>query len=440
MRSDEVPDIRYARTGGVAVAYQVVGKGPHELVFVPFLSSLISIWELPAMRDFFDRLAAETRLTVLNPRGMGVSDRPRNVTLEDWAADVLAVLDAQEIERASLFGTSDSANACLLLAASFPERVERLVLLSPFARRIRSPDYEIGAPEEEQLALLRAVRSHWGEREFMRELAIGLNPQWADDEEYLDWFVWNHRQSASPASAAEFWRMQIGTDITDVLSSVRVPTLVLHTRSTTAAAEYVGERIPGSTRVEVPGEGATPATGPIIDAALAFVRGEAARALPDTILATLLFTDLVGSTALAAQLGDRRWREVLESHHQAVRREVARHGGSILDSAGDGFFCRFDGPARALSCAREILASGPALGLAVRAGVHTGECELSADKPVGLAVVIAARIAALAESGEVLVSQTVTDLVAGSDLVFEERGPHALKGVPGTWRIHALRE
>jgi class 3 adenylate cyclase/pimeloyl-ACP methyl ester carboxylesterase len=440
MRSDVVPDIRYARSGGVAVAYQVVGQGSQELVFVPFLSSLISIWELPAMRDFFDRLAVETRLTILNPRGMGLSDRPRNVTLEDWAADVLAVLDAQEIERASFFATGDSANACLLLAASFPERVDRLVLLSPFARRIRGGDYEIGTPEDDLLAFLRTVRNHWGEREFMRELASEINPQWADDEEYLDWFVWNHRQSSSPASAAEFWRMQIGTDITDVLGSVRVPTLVLHRRANTATAEYVSERISGSTLVEVPGEGGTPATGPIIEAALAFVRGEVAHATPDTILATLLFTDLVGSTALAAELGDRRWREILESHHQAVRREVARHRGTIVDSAGDGFFCRFDGPARALSCAREILASGPALGLAVRAGVHTGECELSGDKPVGLAVVIAARIAALAGTGEVLVSQTVTDLVAGSDLAFEERGSHELKGVPGKWRIHALRE
>lgn len=422
----------------MAVAFQVVGEGPQELVFVPFLSSLISIWELPAMRAFFDRLAVETRLTILNPRGMGLSDRPHNVTLEDWAEDVLAVLDAQEIERAALFATGDGANACLLLAASYPERVERLVLYAPFARSVRSEAYEIGAPEDDLLSFLRAVRNHWGERAFMRELASQINPQWAGDEEYLDWFVWDHRQSSSPTSAAEYWRMQFGTDLTDVLRSVRVPTLVLHKPAGRAAAEYVSERIAGSTCVEVPGEGATPSTEPIIEAALAFVRGEAPRTVPDTILATLLFTDLVGSTALAAELGDKRWREVLESHHLAVRQEVVRHRGTVLDSAGDGFFCRFDGPARALSCAREILASAPGLGLGVRAGVHTGECEISAEKPVGLAVVIAARIAALAGTGEILVSQTVTDLVAGSDLAFEERGSHELKGVPGKWRIHSL--
>ena len=435
-----MPDIRYARSGGVAVAYQVVGEGPRELVFVPFLSSLISIWELQPMRMFFDRLSAETRLTVLNPRGMGQSDRPRNVTLEDWAEDVLAVLDAERIERASLFGTADSANACLLTAATYPERVERLVLDGPFARRFRSAEYPIGPSEEEMLGFLRAVRGRWGDRDFLLELAAMINPQWADDQEYLDWFVWNHRQSSSPASAAEFWRMQIGTDITDVLGSVRVPTLVLHRANGRAAAEYVSDRIQGATRIEVPGEGNTVATEPVIEAALAFVRGEAPRVVPDTVLATLLFTDLVGSTAIAAELGDRRWRELLESHHATVHREVARYRGTVLDSAGDGFFCRFDGPARAISCAREILASAPATGLTVRAGVHTGECEVSGSKLVGLAVVIAARIAALADANEILVSQTVTDLVAGSDFTFQERGPHELKGVPGNWNIHMLSE
>ena len=435
-----MPDIRYARSGGVAVAYQVVGEGPRELVFVPFLSSLISIWELQPMRMFFDRLSAETRLTVLNPRGMGQSDRPRNVTLEDWAEDVLAVLDAERIERASLFGTADSANACLLTAATYPERVERLVLDGPFARRFRSAEYPIGPSEEEMLGFLRAVRGRWGDRDFLLELAAMINPQWADDQEYLDWFVWNHRQSSSPASAAEFWRMQIGTDITDVLGSVRVPTLVLHRANGRAAAEYVSDRIQGATRIEVPGEGNTVATEPVIEAALAFVRGEAPRVVPDTVLATLLFTDLVGSTAIAAELGDRRWRELLESHHATVHREVARYRGTVLDSAGDGFFCRFDGPARGISCAREILASAPATGLTVRAGVHTGECEVSGSKLVGLAVVIAARIAALADANEILVSQTVTDLVAGSDFTFQERGPHELKGVPGNWNIHMLSE
>lgn len=438
MRSDLIPDVRYARSGGIAVAYQTVGDGPQELVFVPFLSSLIAIWDLPAMRAFFDRLSAETRLTVLNPRGMGLSDRPRNVTLEDWSEDVLAVLDAQGIERATLFGASDSANACILTAATYPERVERLILHSPFARRIRSADYPLGTPEDELLAFLRSVRTRWGDRDFLLGLATGINPQWADDEDYLDWFVWNHRQSASPASAAEYWRMQIGTDITDVLGSIRVPTLVTHRAADRAEAEYVSERITSATRVETRGDGGSPANDSVVDAVLAFVRGEAPALLPDSVLATLLFTDLVGSTEVAAELGDRRWREVLEAHHAAVRREVDRHRGTVIDNAGDGFFCRFEGPARAISCAREILAAAPALGLGVRAGIHTGECEISASKPVGLAVVIGARVGALAGAGEILVSQTVKDLVAGSDLTFTDRGRHELKGVPGSWSIHAL--
>src|SRR5580765_5171858 len=245
MHKDLIPEIQYARHGGIAVAYQAVGDGPQELVFVPFLSSLISIWELPAMRSFFDRLSAETRLTVLNPRGMGQSDRPRNVTLEDWAEDVVAVLDAQGIERATLFGASDSANACALTAATYPERVERLVLHSPFARRVRSEDYPAGTPEDDLLAFLRDVRARWGDRDFLLGLATRINPQWADNEEYLDWFVWNHRQSSSPASAAEYWRMQMGTDITDVLGSIRVPTLVTHRAADRPEAEFVSDRITG---------------------------------------------------------------------------------------------------------------------------------------------------------------------------------------------------
>jgi class 3 adenylate cyclase len=338
----------------------------------------------------------------------------------------------------SLFGTSDSANACVLTAATYPERIERLILHSPFARRIRTADYPMGTPEDELLEFLRTVRSRWGDRDFLRALAAQINPQWADDDYYLDWFVRNHLLSASPASAAEYWRMQIGTDITDVLGSVRAPTLVLHRSADRAAGLYVSERIPGAMRIEIRGEGNSPATEPVVEAVVEFVQGATPRVVPDTVLATLLFTDLVGSTALASELGDRRWRELLDAHHATVRREVDRYRGTVIDNAGDGFLCRFDEPARAISCAREIRGSTPTLGLGLRAGVHTGECEISNSKPVGLAVVIGARIAALAETGEILVSQTVKDLVAGSDLTFADRGGHRLKGVPGHWKLHAL--
>ena len=270
---------------------------------MPFLSSLISIWELPAMRAFFDRLSAETRLTMLNPRGMGHSDRPRNVTLEDWAEDVVAVLDAQGIERATLFGAGDSANACVLTAATYPERVERLILHSPFARRIRSADYPAGVPGR-VARVLRAVRSRWGDRDFLLGLAAQINPQWADDEEYLDWFVWNHRQSASPGSAAEYWRMQIGTDITDVLGSLRVPTLVTHRAADRAEAEYVSERIVDAARIQYPGE-RQPGERLRRRRRAGVVRGEAAAFVPDTVPVTSCSPTSSARLEVAAKLGDR---------------------------------------------------------------------------------------------------------------------------------------
>lgn len=434
----DVPEVKYARSGGVAVAYQVVGKGPRQLVFMPFLSNLFSQWQLPAMRRFFERLASETRLIVINPRGMGFSDRPRTVTLEGWMDDIRTVLEAEEVGRASVLGMVDSANAALLFAATYPERVERLVLLSPYTRFVRDDEYEHGVSQEQALASVQERRDHWNEREFMVRLAQEANPDWAADEEYLDWFVWNSRFTASPATAAELRRMQISTDLTDILGAVRVPTLVLHFSRTRAQAEYVVERIPGATRIEVPGRNASPANDAIVDAALAFTRGEAPQTVSDAVLATLLFTDLVGSTALAAELGDRGWRDLLARHYGDVRREVARFRGSVLDTAGDGFFCRFDGPARAIACAREIVRAAPELGLAVRAGLHTGECEVAGEKLVGLSVVIGARVAAQAQAGEVLVSSTVKDLVAGSGFTFDERGKHELKGVPGAWRLYAV--
>jgi class 3 adenylate cyclase len=430
--------VRYARSGGVAVAYQVVGDGPQDLVFVTFLSNLVTVWQRATWRRFFERLAAETRLTVLNPRGMGLSDRPRNLTLEGWMDDIRAVLDAEEVERASLFGSADSANACLLLAATYPDRVERLIVFGPYARVIRSPEYPIGRPEHEQVGGLQSVRDHFGDREYLLDQARRVNPQWAEDDEYLDWYVWNQRLSVSPAVAADFLRMRNATDITDVLRSVRVPVLVIHRAETRPQAQDVAERIPTASRLEVPGVGRDPTDKAVSDAALDFIRGEAPRVVPDTVLATMLFTDLVDSTAHAAEVGDRRWKEIVETHYSDVRREIARYRGAVVDTAGDGFFCRFDGPARAIACAREILAQAPRHGVDVRAGIHTGECEVVDGKPVGLSVVIASRVAATAGAAELLVTQTVKDLVAGSGLAFEPRGEYELKGVPGAWPLHAV--
>jgi class 3 adenylate cyclase len=437
----DIPDVSYARAGGVAIAYQVVGAGPPDLVFSPFLSNLFFLWQLPPLRRFLDRLAEATRLIVFNPRGTGLSDRPRGVTLESRMDDIIAVFDTAGVARASLLGVAESANSCALFAATYPERCERLILFAPYARLLRTDDYPYGTTREAALAELAIAREQHGKREFVREFTKQITPRYAEDQEYLEWVVWNQRLAASPAAAAEFWRMTIETDITEILGSIHVPTLVMYRADHKDVAEYVATRIPGSRSLQLPGTGyaiwdeqGEDTAGAIVH----FVRGEAPREIPDSVLATVLFTDIVGSSEHAARLGDRAWRDLLERHHGAVRAELARHRGVEVDTAGDGFFCRFDGPARAISCARAIVQASASLGLQVRAGIHTGECEVAGPKITGLAVHVGARVAAAAAPGEVLVSGTVKDLVAGSGFLFDDRGERELKGIPGGWRLYAV--
>jgi class 3 adenylate cyclase len=435
----DIPEIYYARSGGVSIAYQVVGDGPQTLVYVPPVTNLYSLWELPRAASFLRRLSEEARLVVFNPRGTGLSDRPSNMTLESRVDDLNAVLDAVEQERATLFGGDVSANVCALFAASFPERCDRLVLFVPRARALRSDSYEWGPTEEEALEWIREWRTSWGDRDQLESFARALfDPEITEEEGFLDWFVKERRLAASPAAAVEFARMATATDITAVLGSIRVSTLVLHRQSNRDAVRYVAARIPQATVVELGGAGVWLYADDVADAVLSFLRGEAVPSVPESVLATVLFTDLVGSTEYAAQLGDRGWRDVLNRHHSSVRSELGRYRGIEVDSAGDGFFCRFEGPARAIACARRIVEGASELGLDVRAGVHTGECELVGEKIAGIAVVTGSRISALAASGEVLVSSTVKDLVAGSGFAFEDRGEHDLKGVPGTWRLYAV--
>ena len=432
----EIPDVRYARSGGVAVAYQVVGDGPQDLVFLPFLSNLYSLWQLPVFAAGSRRLAASARLILVNTRGMGLSDRPRGLTIEARMDDVRAVMDDVGSERATLFGWAETSNTCVVFAATYPERVARLVLYRPYARGARSDDYPWGPTRDEALAQTVVARERWGDREYLEEFARRINPQWADDPQYVDWFVWSHRLSSSPESYVEFRRMIVDTDISDVLPAIRVPTLVLSKARTREEESHVASLIPGAREVVLPGDGGSFHENDAgLEAVESFMRGEAPPEIPDTVLATVLFTDLVGSTELAANVGDRRWRLLLEQHHAAVRRELSRYGGVELDTAGDGFFASFDGPARAIACARAVVAAMPALGLAIRAGIHTGECERVGDKLAGLAVNVGARVSAAAGAGEVLVSGTVRDLVAGSGFVFEDLGERELKGVPGSWRL-----
>jgi class 3 adenylate cyclase len=437
----DIPDVRYARQGGVAIACQIVGDGPHDVVYASHFD-LFTLWLTPRMRDFFVRLMRDARLIVFNPRGVGLSDRPRNVTLEARMDDILAVLDAAESRRATLFGVDTSANVCALFAATYPERCERLILADPYPRAVRSDTYQHGDTEDDWLLLIRNRRERWGDRDYLEDLASSSRrgENWAPPElarsgvGELDWYVWQLRLSMSPAAAADFARMAMETDITSILSSIRIPTLVFQHEDTRGPAGFVSERIRDARTIELRHlyvDGGA-------DAIVQFLHGKALPAVPDSVLATVLFTDLVGSTEQSAELGDRVWRDVLSRHHEEVRKELARHRGEEVDSAGDGFFCRFDGPARAIACARRIVDGATELGLQVRAGIHTGECEVVGEKIAGIAVVTGSRISSLAASGEVLVSSTVKDLVAGSGFAFEDRGKHDLKGVPGEWHLYAV--
>jgi class 3 adenylate cyclase len=432
-----VPDIEYARSGEVAIAYATVGDGPRDLVLIPMFSNLVFPWLNEDWRAFYEGLASFSRLIMLDKRGTGLSDRPRELgTLETRMDDIRAVLDAVGSERASLLGLREGGQPCALFAATYPERTEGLVLVDTPARLVRTEDYPYGVSPEEWHAELREIRTLWGNRAYFEAQARAAN---ADaDPEFVEWFVTCQRFCASPGAALTFYRVFGETDLREVLPTIRVPTLVLYRGDGRDQMLDVASRIRDARALELRGE----SLGSFVDIAReveAFLAGPKAESLPDTILATILFTDIVGSTERAAALGDRAWRALLADHHVLARRELARFRGVELDTAGDGFFATFDGPARAISCARAIVGAVKELGLDLRAGLHTGECELHDGKVTGIAVNIGSRVASAARPGEVFVSGTVKDLVAGSGIEFEERGVHELKGVPGEWRLYAVR-
>jgi class 3 adenylate cyclase len=430
----EIPDVTYAQSGDVSIAYQAVGEGPPDLVFLPFLANIYTLWQGPRFAEFGQRLATGRRLVVVNPRGIGLSDRPRGFTVESRMDDIRAVMDDLGSERAGLMGMAEQGATCAVFAASYPDRVERLILYNPWGRFVSDAE-----ERDRRLAQLRRDREDWGRRDFLENMARTINPQWADDSDYLNWFVWHHRLTASPAAWVEFRRMQIDLDVTDVLSAIRIPTLVISKEFISGEGEAIAKAIPNCEFVVVPGRGGSMQENDYTAEAIeAFLAGAEQQRIPDTVLATVLFTDLVGSTERAVELGDRVWSELLEQHNATVRRELERYRGVEVDTAGDGFFARFDGPARAIACARAIVERVPELGLEVRAGVHTGECERVGEKIAGLAVNVGARVSGAAGPGEVLVSGTVKDLVAGSGIEFDDRGTHELKGVPGEWRLYAV--
>ncbi|HJU37726.1 MAG TPA: adenylate/guanylate cyclase domain-containing protein [Gaiellaceae bacterium] len=441
------PETRYARSGDVNIAYQVAGEGPTDLVYVPgWMSNVELMWERPEMASFLGRLASFSRLILFDKRGTGLSDRVSNdklPTLEERMDDVRAVLETVGSQRAALFGHSEGGNMCVLFAATYPERTRALITLGCFAKR-RDPDDDYPwAPEaDDREEAVLDVERNWGR--LRPEDVEYYSPSRAGDEQFVRHLEQYFRRSASPGAAAALLRMNSYIDVREVLPTIRVPTLVLHRTGdrdvNIAEGRYLAAKIPGAKFVELPGDDhwiSAGDTDAIADEIEEFLTGTRPVPEPDRVLATVLFTDLVGSTARAAELGDRRWRDLLAAHDASVRRELERFRGREVDTAGDGFFATFDGPARAVRCALSIGEAVRELGVEVRAGVHTGECELDGPKVRGIAVHTGARIASLAGPGEVLVSQTVKDLVSGSGLAFEDRGARELKGVPGEWRIYA---
>jgi class 3 adenylate cyclase len=444
----DVPEIRYAKTSdGVHIAYQIVGDGDVDLLFVPgFASNLIWNWELPSYAHLLRRLSSFARLIVVDRRGSGLSDRlsPEDLPpLEVLADDVGAVLDDVGSGRASLFGTQDGAMICALFAATHPDIVDRVILFTLDPGGDEPWEGSWGLAERE--AYLAEVARGWGTREFARWHLGPRAPSAADDPNVLAWYTAWQQLAASPSTAVALFRTYFYTDVQPVLATIQVPTLLLHREGDridpVEESRYMQKLIPGARLVELPGDdhqwfvGDTDA---LTDAIQEFLTGVREARDLDRVLATVLFTDIVGSTAKAAELGDHRWQDLLNAHNERVRRQLTGHRGTEVGTAGDGFIARFDGPARAVRCAQAIGGSVRELGLEIRAGCHTGEVELVDGEMRGIAVHIGARVAALAGPGEVLVSGTVKDLVTGSGLAFEDAGEHELKGVPDRWRLYRV--
>lgn len=438
------PQTRYAHSGDVAIAYQVVGEGPHDLVLAPgFISHVELSWEQPSLRRFLLRLASFSRLVIFDKRGTGLSDPVASApTLEQRADDLRAVMDAAGMERAALLGFSEGGTMALMFAASHPERTSALVLYGTWARLGWAEDYPDGL-EERLLRGLAAVVDHWGS-------GVGLSawaPSRSEDAQLRAWWAQLQRTSASPAMARTLFASYPDLDARCLLPSIQAPALVLHRRDDhmvpLALGRYLADHLPHASLVELPGEdhlffvGDTDA---LLDETELFLTGAKPPQSTDRVVTTLLFTDVVGSTALAAELGDRRWRELLEGFKDTVQREVRRGGGRLVDFSGDGALAVFDGPARAIRCGEGLHRAVDPLGLALRVGVHTGEVEQLAGGDVGgLAVHLAARIMSQAGAGEVLVSSTVRDLVVGSGLTFVPRGTYSLKGIPGEWSLLVVK-
>jgi class 3 adenylate cyclase/alpha-beta hydrolase superfamily lysophospholipase len=437
------PETRYARSGDLHIAYQVVGEGPIDLVYVPsWISQVEHYWEEPVVAGYFERLASFSRLIMFDRRGSGLSDPvPSAPTLEEQIDDVVAVMDAAASEQAAMFALLDGGSMAALFAATHPERTNALVLYEAMARMSWAEDYPWAPRHEEREASLRDAIS-WGDG----SRVAALSPGAAENPRVRAWFARLERLSASPGTAIKLMRMNGEIDVRAVLPSIQAPTLVLHRPDDGLVdvrhSRYLAEHIPGARYVELPGEETlvfgTDAEGEL-DEIEEFLTGVRPVRDPERILATVMFSDIVDSTSRAAELGDRRWRDLLDLIDRSIGQELARFRGRTVKSMGDGFLATFDGPARAIRCATSIgEVAQDQFGLQIRSGLHTGEIEVMGSDVGGIAVHIGARVGATAAPGEVLVSGTVKDLVVGSGIRFEDRGERELRGVPGQWRLWAV--
>jgi pimeloyl-ACP methyl ester carboxylesterase len=442
MATDARPEISYAKSRGLSVAYSVAGEGPLDLVMVPgFVSHLEGALGQPQIARPFGRLASFARVIVFDKPGTGLSDPTDGpTTLEERMEDLTAVLDAAGSERAALFGISEGGLMCALFAATHPDRTRALVMYGAYAKGIADEDYP-WAPQQVQVDLgAEMIEEEWGTGVMLDVYA----PSMLQDEEFARWWAQYQRLSASPGMAKAAAILAAEVDIREVLPAISVPTLVVHRKGDSLwpieGARFIAEQIPDAELAEIEGSDHFPFAGDVeelISTIEQFLTGEQHEPDAERQLLTVLFTDIVDSTERGAELGDSRWRELLERHDDVVRAQLDRYRGREVKTTGDGFLATFDGPARGIECARAIAAAVPPLGIDVRAGLHTGECEIRGDDIAGITVNIGARISALAGAGEVLVSGTVKDLVVGSKIEFESRGSHALKGVPGEWPVFA---
>ena len=448
----DVPETRYTRSGDVSIAYQVVGDGPFDVVLMTAFSHVELAWSHPLHHGEVPRRLSEfARLIFLDRRGMGMSDRVAGESLETRMDDIRAVMDAAGSRRAALFGMAEGGAISLVFAATYPERTSALVLFATWPRTMWAADYPWGLTEEQASAMRGLfMQLFFGSRQEALEVArLWRGPGLGDDELFED-IDYLRRAAGSPRTMEAYQALLREIDVRQVLPGIRAPTLLIHGAEASPfsvdGARYMARQIPAARLLELPGAPMLPAGADLrraLDEAEAFLKdawegGAWDEPEPDRVLATVMFTDIVGSTERAAVLGDRAWHDLLHRHHELVRRQLGQFRGKEVNTAGDGFFASFDGPARAIRCAEAIVEGVHALGLEVRAGLHTGECELIDGKVAGIAVHTGARVASHAEPGEVLVSSTVKDLVAGSGLAFQDRGAHELKGVPGEWHLYAV--